>query len=139
MEERVAVVCKPAIDGVLIARLARPQLIHGNRLLYLDGVGPERAPALGTDSQAVCAYLPWIPNLMLLAMGGRLLMLDRDHEQLGLLEDRRAGDVSKGALSNKVGIVLGGVAAAGSCKAAGGDLAFGGVEIGRGGRVGQLQ
>jgi hypothetical protein len=76
---------------------------------------------------------------MLLAMGGRLLMLDGDHEQLGLLEDRRAGNVSKGALGNKVSIVLGGVAAAGCCEATGGNLAFGGVKVGRGSRAGQLQ
>jgi hypothetical protein len=65
-------------------------------------------------------------------------MLDGDHEQLRLLEDRCAGDVSKGAVGGEVGIVLRGVAAAGSCKGIGGDLAFAGVEVGRGGRVGQL-
>jgi hypothetical protein len=51
------VVCKLAIDSVVITSLARLQLVDGNQLLYLDRVGLERAPALGTDSQAVCAYL----------------------------------------------------------------------------------
>jgi hypothetical protein len=76
---------------------------------------------------------------MLLAIEGRLFILDGDHEQLRLLEDGRAGDVLKGAVSNKISVVLRGVAAAGSCEATGGDLAFAGVEVGRGGRAGQLQ
>jgi hypothetical protein len=75
---------------------------------------------------------------VLVAIGGRLLMLNRDHKQLRLLKDRRAGDVSKGAVGSKVGIVLRGVAAAGSHKGTGGDLAFASVKVGRGGRVGQL-
>jgi hypothetical protein len=76
---------------------------------------------------------------MLLAIEGRLFILDRDYKQLRLLKDGRAGDVLKGAVSNKISVVLRGVAAAGSCKATGGDLAFTSVKVGRGGRAGQLQ
>jgi hypothetical protein len=101
-------------------------------------VGLEQAPALGMNSQAVCAYLPWIPNLELVAIEGQLFILDRDYKQLRLLKDRRAGNVLKGAVSNKFSIVLRGVAAAGSCKGTGGDLAFAGVEVERSSRVGQL-
>jgi hypothetical protein len=72
-------------------------------------------------------------------MGRWLLLLDGNHEDLGLLEDRRASDMSKGAAGNELSVVLRGVAAADCCKGAGGDLAFGDVEVGGSGRVGQLQ
>jgi hypothetical protein len=76
---------------------------------------------------------------MRVAIEGWLLMLDRDYEQLRLLKDRRAGNVLKGTVSNKISTVLRGVAAAGSCEAAGGDLAFASIKVGRGGRARQLQ
>jgi hypothetical protein len=75
---------------------------------------------------------------VLVAIGGWLLILNRDYKQLRLLEDRCAGDVLKGVVSSKVSIVLRGVAVAGSYKGTGGDLAFTSVKVGRGGRVGQL-
>lgn len=55
---------------------------------------PQRTPALCATGKAVGAHLPWEPGLLDTAVAQLPLPLDRDHEDLGVLEDGSCAELT---------------------------------------------
>lgn len=97
-----------------------------------------RAAAFGPTSQAIGADLPREPRLQHAPINEQLLLLDRDHEHLGALEDGSGADLADRAISGEGGVIFVGLAAAEAGEVAGAEFVGARVEGGGRGRGHEL-
>jgi hypothetical protein len=71
-------------------------------------------------------------------VAARIVLLDREHKDLGALEDRGCAHVTEGAVASEDRVVVGGVAAAQPSEVARAEVVWAGVNAGGRSGLGEL-